>query len=314
MGLLTMTRDLAGHGSGGRCLFLLDEFHSLGKVDLVAKASGLMRGYGVQLWPFLQDLGQLVDLYGKEGAETFFGNADAHIFFGNTDATTLNTVAAGLGVVEAHEIGPAPIMGSGINPITGATVGAIMGGNSRHSHERMTGAFVGGLVGAMGAALHDMEMSAKQEEMNEYQQKAMTVGKPRVPPDQVRELVAKHDGDDVARSMIVFAKGGDKLNIRLAPYFLPPRPRSALPPANLREAAFQKLATAPKFVIRAAIVLGFWLLPLLALNAFFALAPNLQGTPPGIALAAAAFAAALWWLLKSEHGKALRGMAGWRRG
>lgn len=60
-----------GSGKGGRCLFLLDEFFSLGKIGEVARAAGLMPSYGVHLWPFLQDLGQLQDLYGERGAETF---------------------------------------------------------------------------------------------------------------------------------------------------------------------------------------------------------------------------------------------------
>lgn len=63
------TMAAGGSGKGGRCLFLLDEFYALGKLDIVAKAAGLMRSYGVSLFPFLQDLGQLQELYGVKGAE-----------------------------------------------------------------------------------------------------------------------------------------------------------------------------------------------------------------------------------------------------
>jgi hypothetical protein len=42
-----------------QCLFLLDEFFSLGYIDEILKAAVLMRGYGLQLWPILQYLGQL---------------------------------------------------------------------------------------------------------------------------------------------------------------------------------------------------------------------------------------------------------------
>jgi len=109
MGLMTMMRDLADHGGKtGRCLFLLDEFHSLGKVDLVAKAAGLMRGYGVQLWPFLQDLGQLEALYGRAEGDTFFGNSDAHIFFGNTDARTLDYISGRIGNLTPDEVQAGP--------------------------------------------------------------------------------------------------------------------------------------------------------------------------------------------------------------
>lgn len=80
-----------------QCLFLLDEFFSLGYIDEISKAAGLMRGYGLQLWPILQDLGQLQTLYGREGADTFFGNADVHSFFGNTDQLTLEYISRAIG-------------------------------------------------------------------------------------------------------------------------------------------------------------------------------------------------------------------------
>lgn len=87
-----------GTRGGKKCLFILDEFYSLGRLDEVAKAAGLMPGYGVHLWPILQDLGQLEELYGRDGASTFFGNADAHIFFGNTDAPTLDYISQQIGI------------------------------------------------------------------------------------------------------------------------------------------------------------------------------------------------------------------------
>lgn len=37
-------------------LFLLDEFAALGRLEVISTAAGLMRGYGVKLWPILQDI------------------------------------------------------------------------------------------------------------------------------------------------------------------------------------------------------------------------------------------------------------------
>ena len=48
----------------GAVLFLLDEFAALGRLEAVERAMGLMAGYGLQLWPILQDLSQLRALYG----------------------------------------------------------------------------------------------------------------------------------------------------------------------------------------------------------------------------------------------------------
>jgi len=93
-----------GSGKGKRCLFILDEFFSLGKMDVIQKSSGNMPSYDVHLWPFLQDLGQLLVTYDPKGAETFFANADLHQFFGNFDPLTLNHVSQQFGSKTADEV------------------------------------------------------------------------------------------------------------------------------------------------------------------------------------------------------------------
>ncbi|MDT7858196.1 type IV secretory system conjugative DNA transfer family protein [Rubrivirga sp. S365] len=70
-----------------RALFLLDEFAQLGPMPPVRRAFSLMAGYGVQVWPFLQDLGQLRRLYPKDW-ESFVANSDAIQAFGTTDQFT----------------------------------------------------------------------------------------------------------------------------------------------------------------------------------------------------------------------------------
>ena len=46
-------------------LFILDELPALGKMPVIEQAYGLMAGFGLQLWGFVQDLSQLENLYGK---------------------------------------------------------------------------------------------------------------------------------------------------------------------------------------------------------------------------------------------------------
>ena len=53
-------------------LFMLDEFAQLGYLSAIENAMGIARGYGVQLWPILQDLNQLHALY-KDRWQTFIG-------------------------------------------------------------------------------------------------------------------------------------------------------------------------------------------------------------------------------------------------
>jgi len=65
-------------------LFLLDEFAALGRLASIERAMGLMAGYGVQLWPIVQDVSQLRDLYNKR-IGTFFANAEVLQVFGVND-------------------------------------------------------------------------------------------------------------------------------------------------------------------------------------------------------------------------------------
>lgn len=92
--LQTLARS-SGQGSHP-VLLLLDEFAALGRLEAVETAFGLMAGYGVQLWPFLQDLAQLRSLYG-ERAGTFLANAAVLQAFGTTDHTTAKLLADMLG-------------------------------------------------------------------------------------------------------------------------------------------------------------------------------------------------------------------------
>jgi len=77
-------------------LFLLDEFASLGRLSAVERAMGLMAGYGVQLWPILQDLSQLKVLYG-ESANTFMANSGVVQTFGVNDYETAKWLSLLLG-------------------------------------------------------------------------------------------------------------------------------------------------------------------------------------------------------------------------
>ncbi|WP_299655398.1 type IV secretory system conjugative DNA transfer family protein [uncultured Jannaschia sp.] len=80
----------------GPILFLLDEFAALGRLEAVERAMGLMAGYGLQLWPILQDLSQLRALYGPR-ANTFVANAGVLQCFGVNDLETAEWLSRLLG-------------------------------------------------------------------------------------------------------------------------------------------------------------------------------------------------------------------------
>lgn len=77
-------------------LFLLDEFAALGHLSSIKTAFGLMRGYGLKLWPILQDLPQLQGLY-KDDWQTFIANAGAIQVFGTNDRATAEYVSKMIG-------------------------------------------------------------------------------------------------------------------------------------------------------------------------------------------------------------------------
>ena len=213
-----------------RCLFLLDEFYSLGKLDVVAKSAGLMGGYGLHLWPFMQDLGQLRALYGNHMADTFFSNADAAVFFGNSDRATLQYVSGWVGNLSATEVVAAPPERRAYSSWKDATL------FKTEEQEREI-------------------LRAKQDnEHNRYLHAMRLEGKPRLTPEQVAALVGKKDGDKVARSAIVFAKGGDVLNVRLQPYF--ERVTAAPVPAGVRSDKFLGIYPRTKSGLFAVIMTG----------------------------------------------------------
>jgi len=73
-------------------LAILDEFAQLGHLQAIQNAMGMAAGFGLQLWPILQDLTQLKDLY-KDRWETFLANAGVQQFFAPRENTTAEYVS-----------------------------------------------------------------------------------------------------------------------------------------------------------------------------------------------------------------------------
>lgn len=66
-----------------QCLLILDEFTSMGRVEIIQKAVGFTAGYNIRFMFILQNKGQLEDdkMYGKEGAETFIENTGVELYY-----------------------------------------------------------------------------------------------------------------------------------------------------------------------------------------------------------------------------------------
>ena len=85
-----------------RTLFLCDEIANLGRLDAFLTASTLMRGYGVQLWTFWQNVAQLA-FYGDQ-ARTILDNAGVVQLFGARNRRMAEDFAQLVGGVDADRI------------------------------------------------------------------------------------------------------------------------------------------------------------------------------------------------------------------
>ena len=77
-----------GEGGGVPTLFMLSEFAQMGKLAPIRAAFGQARKYGIRLWPVLQDRGQLIDLYTKDGADSFIANSGCVVALTPNDPAT----------------------------------------------------------------------------------------------------------------------------------------------------------------------------------------------------------------------------------
>lgn len=64
-----------------QCLLLPDEFTAMGKIACLSKGISYIAGYGLRMLPIIQSPAQLVEVYGKDAAQTFTTNHAAQIIF-----------------------------------------------------------------------------------------------------------------------------------------------------------------------------------------------------------------------------------------
>jgi type IV secretion system protein VirD4 len=73
-------------------LYLMEEFATLGHMEIMERAAAYFPGFGIKLWAVLQDATQLKRYYGNSW-ETFLGNAGLIQCFANGDEETLGYIA-----------------------------------------------------------------------------------------------------------------------------------------------------------------------------------------------------------------------------
>lgn len=80
-----------------QCLMLMDEFTSIGKVDIIANAVSYMAGYNMRLLPIIQSMAQLDATYGKEVARTLITNHALQIIYAPREQQDANDYSDMLG-------------------------------------------------------------------------------------------------------------------------------------------------------------------------------------------------------------------------
>ena len=80
-----------------QCLLLMDEFTSIGKVEIIASAIAYMAGYNVRLLPIIQSMAQLDAVYGKDVARTMITNHALQIVYAPREQQDANDYSEMLG-------------------------------------------------------------------------------------------------------------------------------------------------------------------------------------------------------------------------
>jgi type IV secretion system protein VirD4 len=80
-----------------QCLLLMDEFTSIGKVDILASSVSYMAGYNIRLLPIIQSMAQLDATYGKDVSRTIITNHALQIIYAPREQQDANDYSDMLG-------------------------------------------------------------------------------------------------------------------------------------------------------------------------------------------------------------------------
>lgn len=80
-----------------QCLLLMDEFTSIGRIDIIASAVAYMAGYNLRLLPIIQSMAQLDATYGRELARTLVTNHALQILYAPREQQDANDYSEMLG-------------------------------------------------------------------------------------------------------------------------------------------------------------------------------------------------------------------------
>lgn len=80
-----------------QCLLLMDEFTSIGRIEIIASAVSYMAGYNLRLLPIIQSMAQLDATYGREVSRTIVTNHALQIIYAPREQQDANDYSEMLG-------------------------------------------------------------------------------------------------------------------------------------------------------------------------------------------------------------------------
>jgi type IV secretory pathway TraG/TraD family ATPase VirD4 len=86
--------------SDRRLYFILDEFGQLGKMDSIIQLLTQGRSKGASSWIFIQDMGQIEHIYGKDLSKTIINGCRNKYYFNVADNQTAEFISKEIGTVE----------------------------------------------------------------------------------------------------------------------------------------------------------------------------------------------------------------------
>lgn len=95
------------------CLLMLDEFPSIGYMPIIKKGSGYIAGFNLKLLTIYQNVSQLNEIYGNEGAKTLLSAHPCRIIYAVSEQDDAEQISAKLGYITTKSKGESQSQGRG---------------------------------------------------------------------------------------------------------------------------------------------------------------------------------------------------------
>lgn len=97
------------------CLMMLDEFPSIGYMPIIKKGSGYIAGFNLKLLTIYQNISQLNEIYGNEGAKTLLSAHPCRVIYAVSEQDDAEQISAKLGYITTKSKSESQSKGRGLS-------------------------------------------------------------------------------------------------------------------------------------------------------------------------------------------------------